>query len=161
MALLRGGQFGAALKDHGLGGGLLALALGNQGLGGEDGVLRLAYLGAGLVELGLQHFGVHARDDLAGLDEVAFVDADLADAPAELGRHVDLGSLDAPVAAGESVAQAIGAQLGPGQQADDDQRDECEQHPAKGFLGWGFHGRSLIVKQCWHAKRWAGRLRLA
>ena len=59
------GQFGAPLQYHCLGSGLLALALGDQRLGGEDGVFRLAHLGAGLVELGVEHVGVEVGDRAA------------------------------------------------------------------------------------------------
>ncbi len=105
-ALLRRCQLGLALRHHGLGGGLLAVPLGHQGGRGELGVLRLPHLGLGLGQLGLEHLGIHPRDDLAGLHEVALVDQDLRHPPGELGRDVHLGGLDAPVAAGESLAQA-------------------------------------------------------
>ncbi len=109
MALLRGGQFGAALKYYCFGRGLFALALSDQRLGGKDGVFRLAHLGAGLVQLGVQHLGVHARNDLARLYEVTFVNGDFTDAAAQFGSDIDLCGFDAPVAAGEALAQAVGA----------------------------------------------------
>ncbi|KKF67131.1 hypothetical protein XU19_24085, partial [Vibrio parahaemolyticus] len=44
---------------------------------------------------------VHSHQDLTGGDEIALVDQDLLDPAGDLGRHVDLGRLDPPVAAGE------------------------------------------------------------
>ena len=42
--------------------------------------------------------GVHARDDLAGFDHVAFVGKNFGDAPGELGVDVDLVRFDPAVA---------------------------------------------------------------
>ncbi len=109
IALAGGGQLGLALGHSGFGRGFLAFALGDQGLRREDGILALAKLRPRLVELRLQYLGVHARQDLAGLNEIAFVDEDLQHSARALGGHVDLGGFDAPVARREALAQAAGA----------------------------------------------------
>ncbi|MCY1533999.1 hypothetical protein D9M68_693550 [compost metagenome] len=113
-ALLRGGEFGLALRDHGSGGDLLAFPLSHQRPGGGRGVLRPAYLGAGLGQLGFQHLGIHAGQDLALADEIALVHADFRHASGQLGGHIQLSGLDAPVTAGESLAQTGGPQPVPG-----------------------------------------------
>ncbi|MCY1454192.1 hypothetical protein D9M71_712400 [compost metagenome] len=126
MAFLCSSQLGLALQHHCLGGGLLAFALRDHGAGGEDGILRLAHLSLGLAQLGLQNLGVHACEDLLRLDEVALGDVDRDDAPGRLGRHVDLGGLDAPVATDEAIAEALGLQALPDQPASGCQhRQQC------------------------------------
>ena len=131
VALGGGGQLGLPLMDDRLGGGLFALAHGDQGAGGEDGVLRLAHLGLGLIELCLQHFGVHPRQYLPGLNEIAFVDVDLDHSAGQLGGHVDFGGLDPPVAAGEALAEAARAHFQPGQQRHDGEHGGDHQDPAQ------------------------------
>ena len=114
VTFARGIQLSLALVHHGLGGKFFALAQADLAGGGDLAILCLAQLGAGLGQLGFEHLGVHARENLAGLDEVTFVDFDAGDAPGEFGRHIHFGGFDAPVTAGEPLAQACRAQLPPG-----------------------------------------------
>ena len=70
-------------------------------------------VGFGLAALGLQLLGVHACQNLARADEVAFVDQDLADSSRRLGGDVDLDGLDAAVAACEPRWQCVGVAVLP------------------------------------------------
>jgi hypothetical protein len=54
------------------------------------------------MQRGGQILGVHAGEDLAGLDHVAFVGKHFGDAPGELGVDVDLVGLDPAVARREA-----------------------------------------------------------
>ncbi|MNP03437.1 hypothetical protein D3C76_953220 [compost metagenome] len=128
-AFLRGGQFRLALVDHRAGGGLLAFPLRHQRAGGELGVLLPAQFRLGLRQLGLEHLGIHARDHLAGLHEVALVDQDFRDTSGQLGRHVDLGGLDAAVAAGEAIAQPVRPECLPGECGDRGERHDDHATP--------------------------------
>jgi hypothetical protein len=104
----RGVELGNALVDHGLGGLAFGLALVHQVLGGLDIDRRALELRLGLAVLRLQLLGVHAGQNLARADEVAFADQNLADPARRLGRDVDLDRFDAAVAAGEACRQRVG-----------------------------------------------------
>jgi hypothetical protein len=68
--------------------------------------LRLAHQGFGLLERGFEIAGIHHRDHLARLDDVALVDKELGDAAGELGVDIDLIGFEPPVARGEAGRQA-------------------------------------------------------
>ncbi|MNP20505.1 hypothetical protein D3C76_1130770 [compost metagenome] len=122
---------------------MFAFPLRHQGGGGDPGVLRLARLRLGLRQLRLEHLGIHARDDLADLHEVAFVHQDFRHPPGQLGRHVHFGGLDAPVAAGEAFAEPVGSEGLPGQRGGHRERygDHSAKRPASGVSS---HRSSLI-----------------
>jgi hypothetical protein len=67
--------------------------------------LRLLHLGFGFLQGGRDVLGIHAGDDLAGFEHVAFVGKYLGDAPGELGIDVDLVGFDPAVAPGNSWRQ--------------------------------------------------------
>jgi hypothetical protein len=80
---------------------------------------------------------VHARQWLAGLDEGALVDQDGLHAPGQLGGHIDLGGLDAAIAADEAFARPVVAQHLPGHQGcycNERPRCTCRNHPFFPFL---------------------------
>ena len=105
-----------AYMPQGLGHRGVGLALGDQRQRGLPGALCVGHLGAGLGQLGVDGAGVHAGDDLAGLHEVAFVHQDLGDPAGELGGHVHLDRLNAPVARHEAAIVGGRAELLPGQE---------------------------------------------
>ena len=84
------------------------LALGDLGTRGLARAVGVGDLGARLRELGLQGLDVHACDHVGAGDEVAFVDQDLVHPPGRLGGDIDLGGLDAAVAAHEAAVVGQG-----------------------------------------------------
>ncbi|KAG1449458.1 hypothetical protein G6F57_016623 [Rhizopus arrhizus] len=70
-------------------------------------------LRAGLFALRVQRVDLHAGERLAGRDEIAFNGQHVLHATGQLGGHVDLGGLDAAVAADEAVAGSCVGQQAP------------------------------------------------
>jgi hypothetical protein len=110
------------LRERGL--GLLLLDIGARVI---EALLRSLDLRLGLVLRGGEILGVHAGDDLAGFDHVAFVRRHFRNAPGELGVDVDLVGLDPAVARCDAYRKAAltrmparGARAACG---DDDERD--------------------------------------
>ena len=63
------------------------------------------HLSFGFLQRGLKVLGVHARDDLAGFDHVAFVGTHFGDASGEFRVDVDLVRFDPAVAPGDPGRQ--------------------------------------------------------
>lgn len=63
--------------------------------------------------LRLEHIGVHPGHDLPGSDGVAFVHQDLPDPTRNLGGDVDIGRLDASIAARETFREALRLERSP------------------------------------------------
>jgi hypothetical protein len=59
--------------------------------------------------LRLEHSGVHLRQDLTGLHEIALINQNFFDPPWDLGRNVDLSCFDAAVPTGEPPPAAAAA----------------------------------------------------
>ena len=70
-----------ALAHDGLRGDFLAFTQAHLGTGRQLAVLRLTHLRLGLQHLRLEYLGVHARNHLPGLDELALLNLDTGDAP--------------------------------------------------------------------------------
>ena len=96
-------EVGAALHQHRLGHRHVGVALGHQRARRLARADRVGHLGARLGKLRLQRLDVHARDHAVLGDEVAFVHQDLVHPTGRLGGDVDLGGLDAAVAAHEAA----------------------------------------------------------
>ena len=141
QAPLGGIQLGRAGGHLGLGGTHVALAQRDLGACGVHAVFGLGLAGGGLIALRLQAADVHARQWLAGLDEGALVDQDGLHAPGQLGGHIDLGGLDAAIAADEAFARPVVAVAGPVEVAGAGQRQgDGGGHP---FLDVRVHGVAL------------------
>ena len=132
---------GEALRDQRLGAvefllrerdlGLLLLDVGARLI---EALLRSLDLRLGLVQRGGEILGVHAGDDLAGFDHVAFVGEHFRDAPGELGVDVDLVGLDPAVARCDPYRKAaltrmppIGARAASGE---DHERQQRQRFPS-------------------------------
>ncbi len=105
VAPLRRVQLALALTHQGLRGGGVAPAHRDLGLGAGDGGDGLAGFGQRLVALRVQDIDLHPRQRLTGLHEIALLDQDVLHPSGELGGDVDLGGLDAAVAADEAGAR--------------------------------------------------------
>jgi hypothetical protein len=92
---------------------VLALALRDGGLGLQARMPGATHLGLGATQLRLQLAVVHARQQRAGLDHVAFIGADLDDAAGDLRRDLDLLGLDPAVRLHDPLGQARPALLQP------------------------------------------------
>ena len=101
-------QLGFALGHHGGGGLTVALAHRHLRLRAVHRRLRLRHAGQGFGMLRLQALHLHAGQDLAGLDVIALAHRHLGQAARQLGGHVDLGGLDAAVAAHKARAWPLG-----------------------------------------------------
>ncbi|MCY1563050.1 hypothetical protein D9M68_1005310 [compost metagenome] len=86
---------------------MFALAQLHVGFGGGKVLPGTHDFGLGLVALGLQGAGVHARQHLALDDVVAFVDMNFGQASGRLAGDLDLGGLQAAVAHAQAFRQAI------------------------------------------------------
>ncbi len=100
---------------------VLLLGIGEFGLfGGDLGersiavVLGLPDLGLRLAQLRIKRLRVKGRDDLPGLDRVAFVEKDFLDAPGDFCRDVNFLGLKPAVAARETRWQSGLAEYVPG-----------------------------------------------
>ncbi len=82
---------------------LFRLALDDQAFRGFDGDPCPGKLGFRFPLLGRELLDIHAGDDRAGFDEVAFPDQDVRKAPCGSRRDVDLDRLDAAVTAGDPL----------------------------------------------------------
>ena len=107
-------QFAFTLHDHGLGRGQIALAHPDLRLDAGHRMERLLLLGKRLVALGIEHFGLHVRQHLTGGDEVALLHQDIGQPAGVFGGHVDLGGLDAAIAADQACVPTVGAEPVPG-----------------------------------------------
>jgi len=86
---------------------------------------------------------------LAGLDEIAFVDADLADALAELGGQVNLGGSMRPsprpsVRSSDLASRPMTTIR------------RAQTTPGEVLFGWVFHGRSFSGDVCELSDDFAG-----
>jgi hypothetical protein len=97
--------------------------------------------GTRLRELGLQGLDVHARDHVVARDEVAFVNQDRVHPPGRLGGDIDLGGLDAAVAAHEAAVVRSGAQELPG--AGRGQDEDTGAQP--GQPAGSFHAHEILL----------------
>src|SRR5208282_5730803 len=117
---------------------LLGFALFHDGLRRVDsdgGALQLSF---SFVSLGLERPRVHMDEHLSRADEVSFGDQNVRDPSRDLGVDVDLGRLDAAVAAGKALRQARRPQLEPRviaaarEREHDDQPDQRLPEPLHG-----------------------------
>ena len=118
---MRGIEFACAQSHHGLRGGHIALARDHLGLGTGDRSNSLLGLRLRLVALRVEHVNLHLCQHLAGFHKIAFVHHDFLHAPGELGSDVNLGGLDATVAADEAFTRAGRFQSDPSHY-----RDHCD-----------------------------------
>ncbi len=135
-----------------------------------DRALRLHDLRLRLLERRFEVARIHAGDDLAARDHIAFLDEDVRDTPGEFGVDVDLVGLEPPVAPGDPGRPLLAALLPPIGAADrynDEQADEQERllpavprcHAHRKMQGDRL--RQLGSRRCLRPRRYdlAGRVR--
>ena len=98
-------QVGFALRKPRFGCRLFALSLCQHASRSVCIALCHVTLSLRFVELGREHVNVHVGDHLTGRDEISFIHELVKHAPRQLRRNIDLGGLDAPVAAGETLGE--------------------------------------------------------
>ncbi|MNP41318.1 hypothetical protein D3C76_1350130 [compost metagenome] len=81
------------------------------------------HLGLGLVALGLQGAGVHARQQLALEHLVAFVDMHVGEASGELAGNLHFGGFKPPIAHAQAFGQAVAQGFPIAETAGGDQQD--------------------------------------
>ena len=105
------------LSDDRLRGCTIRLAGHYQALVDRDDVGGLLEVSLRLVSLRQKRRRIHLSDDLSLLYEIALVHEYLRQPASDLGRHVDLGSLQSAIAAGETRPDRFGLEQEPNQSA--------------------------------------------
>ncbi|MNT25197.1 hypothetical protein D3C72_1607040 [compost metagenome] len=107
-------KLGLALFHYRQRRGLFRLPLGDKAVGRIDCYFRTAELCFGLTLPRFQLGGVHLRQHLPGLHEIAFAHHDVLKAAGGFGGNIDLDRLDPAVAGRETGRQPLPLQLRPG-----------------------------------------------
>ncbi|MNV92731.1 hypothetical protein D3C71_1873510 [compost metagenome] len=102
---------------------LFALAQLHVGFGGREVLPGTHDFGFGLVALGLQGAGVHARQQLALEHLVAFVDMHVGEASGELAGNLHFGGFQPPIAHAQAFGQAVAQGFPIAETAGGDQQD--------------------------------------
>ncbi len=132
-----------ALHHQGLCRGDVALPQGNLRLGGRNGMDGFLVRGLCLGQLRFQGSDLHARERLALLHEIAFLDQYFFYAARQFGGDVHFGGFDAPVAAREPGAGPFVLQTAPSEPDGDGNDDEGDQDDREMRLIAVFcHGRT-------------------
>jgi hypothetical protein len=105
------------LIDDRLRGRAIRLAGHHQALVDRDDVDGLVEISLRLVSLRQKRRRIHLSDDLPLLYEIALVREYLRQPASDLGRHIDLGSLQSAIAAGETRSDRFGLKPIPDQSA--------------------------------------------
>lgn len=97
--------------------------------------MSLTKLGLGLRQLRFQNSSVHPGYHLTRRDKIAFVDQDFRYAAGELRRYSHFCSLNAAIAAGETLRKTLGLKVPPDQPPADTNRyhQQGDSHPVFAF----------------------------